>query len=460
MRKDMPGRLLKSVPFVLLTFYWAYLVAATQPLVVYDAIGYQEFGRLLMEKGWPAYFQGLYREPLFPFMISLAMRLEQASGIGYTYILKVFLLIELAVAMAGTYRLARLLGARRIWAGVAAFYLGISPAIVNSTLWLWSEGAIYPFVVWGVIWLVHTWGEMRKGSGILRLSGYAAWTAVLFILAAMVKAPVATVFVALLIPWYWAVLYGLWHNDKHMAGRALLVSLICLLMMGAYVENYKYLNWRGNGNYAITNRADLALFGNTVRRLDPQALKLIPEAILCAPRLGYERYAGRSCGYWTYALSDNINVQYAQELSAKGFTDQERQAFFFSTAFRLMREHPFQELFFSLIEGSKMFFWENRLWFVKYPEGLARIYKHQAVFQGLYVVMALLSFAGLLCTLYRALHYRRMAEIFAAFFVVFFIGSYVLFFVDIRYAFPLAPVFMAMIAAMGVRGHDEKGEWV
>ncbi|MBF0331510.1 MAG: hypothetical protein HQL17_06200 [Candidatus Omnitrophica bacterium] len=453
-------RLLKFLPFVLLIFYWAYLVRATQPLVIYDAIGYQDAGRLLMEQGWGAYFKGLNREPLFPLMISIAMRLEHSVGIGYTYILKTFLLVELALAMTGTYHLARSLGARRLWAGMGAFYLGMSPAILNSTLWLWSEAAIYPFVVWGVIWMIRTWREMKRACRVDRLAGHAALTATLFILAAMVKAPVATVFVALLLPFYAAVVHGFWVKDGRGALRAVFVSAICLLMMGAYVENYKFLNWRGNGHYAITNRADLALFGNTVRRLDPEALKRIPEAVLSVPRLVIcERYYGRSCGYWGYATSDNINEQYAQKLAARGFSDIQRQEFFFSTAFRLMREHPFQEAFFSVIEGMKMFFWENRLFFVKYPDWLVRVYSHNVLVLTLCFSGAVLSLIALCRAIFLAVRRRLMPQVFAVLFVGCFIGSYALFFVDIRYGFPLAPVFIAMIAAIGVREHNEKGEW-
>ena len=448
------GRWIKIFPFMLLMVYWGYLVITTQPVLIYDAIGYDHLGRVLLSNDWGTYFRELNREPFFPFLISLAMRLEQGTGIGYTYILKGFLLIELALAMAGTYRLARLLGARRLGAGMAAFYLGVSPAIVNSTLWLWSEAAVYPFIVWGVIWLIYAWREMFSDRNIHDLVWYAALASVCFIFAAMVKASLAVVFICLLLPYYACVLYGLWRQNWRQVYRALLVSLICALAMGAYVENYKFLNWRGNGNYAITNRADLALLGNTVRRLDPQALQLIPQAVLAAPRLGLcEKRYGASCGYWSYVTSDKVNEQYGQQLMAQGLTDQERREMFFKTSFQLMRAHPFQEVFFSAIEGMKMFFWENKLYFVKYPEVLARLFSNMSVIYTLCFLLAGLSLAALICTAYRACWYQRMPDVFALLCVGVFIGSYALFFVDIRYSFPLAPVFMAMIAAMGAWGN-------
>ncbi|MFH0753404.1 MAG: hypothetical protein V2A70_02415 [Candidatus Omnitrophota bacterium] len=444
------GRLIKIFPFMVLFLYWAYLVVMTRPVLIYDALGYENLGRLIMENGWGMYFRELNREPFFPFLISVAMRLEQVSGVGYNYILKVFLLIELALAMAGTYRLARLLGAGRWWALGGAWYLGVSPAIVNSTLWLWSEAAVYPFVIWGIIWLIYAWQEIFSQRSVCYLLGYTALASVLFIFAAMVKASLAVVFVGLLMPYYACVIHGLWLKHARQIYRALLVSLIGVLMMGAYVENHKFLNWRGNGNYAITNRADVALLGNTVRRLHPQALHLIPQAILAAPRLGIcEKYYGASCAFWSALTSDKINDQYGQQLRAEGFSDTQRRQMFLMTAFGLMREHPFQEVFFAGIEGMKMFFWENRLYFVKYPDALARFFTNHAVVYTLCFVFAVLSLAGLLSTAWRAFRYRRMPDLFAVLFVIFFIGSYMLFFVDIRYGFPLAPVFMAMIAAMG-----------
>ena len=64
--------------------YWFYLAATSQMLIVWDADNYEKLATLIHDKGWVAYFQtGLNREPLYPFFISVLMRISNTISASY-----------------------------------------------------------------------------------------------------------------------------------------------------------------------------------------------------------------------------------------------------------------------------------------------------------------------------------------------------------------------------------------
>lgn len=454
---------LLGITFCLLPFYWAYLVYSTQPVLVFDAIGYEKLGQLLLDKGWAGYFTGLRREPLFPLLISWAMGIERASGIPYTVPLKCFLMLFLAVAMAGTYRLTRMLGATRTAAGLAALYLGISPAILNSTLWLWSEAAAYPWVVWIVFVTVRLWRTIRDPRAWIKVAGLSVLLAVLFFLLTMVKAIAATLLVFYLLPFCVALFWSAFQKQWARAGRAALAVSLVLVLVGAAVHGYKWLNWRNNGQYELTDRGDFALFGNTVRRLQPMTRARIGQALLSVPRLGLcERVYGSDCVYWTYVVSDRIFDKVRRDLTALGLSAEERSRFFITNSIQLMAEHPFQQAFFMAVEAGKMLFWENRLFFVVYPPWLANIYSQPFLIYLLCFTWAVFSLVGVghaaWYLIVRCARPGRSDEaentaawLFVLWFIVCFAGLYSIFFIDIRYALPIAPLFVALFMGWSSR---------
>lgn len=447
------------IVFCLLPLYWAYLVFSTQPIVIYDATEYDRFGRLIFEKGWAGYFRaGLNREPLFSFLISRAIEMTKGGTVPYAIHLKFYLLIFLSVAMIGTYQITRLMGAGRNISGLAALYIGISPVILNSTLWLWSEAASYPWVVWIIIFSVKLWRAIREERPWKSVVSTAGGLAGLFVIFTMVKAVAATMLVFYLIPFYIAFLSFAFRRHWRMLGRAAVAVGIILAIMGAAVHGYKSLNQHYNGRYELVNRGDYALYGNTFRRLQPVNRDRVFQALLSVPRLGLcEHFYGNECVFWSYVESDLIFSRARDNLTARGLNAEQISKFFVSNSIELMAGHPVQQAFFMIIEASKMLFWENRLYFVKYPAWLAKVYSQPVLINMLCFGWALLSLAGVLCAILYLFGWLRAknrvdgekrfaTRLFTFWFIACFSGLYSFYFIDIRYAFPIAPLFVALLA--------------
>ncbi|MBF0387002.1 MAG: hypothetical protein HQL20_04015 [Candidatus Omnitrophica bacterium] len=436
---------LRIVPFCCLPFYWAWLALNTQPLIIYDAIGYEAAGRLIAAQGLGAYFHELGREPLFPYLVSRAMLLEQAWGPHYQYFLKPILLVFLALTLTGIYRLARLLGARRSWAGAGVFYAGVSPIILNSTLWLWSEAAALPWAVWGVFFCLKAWRAAGDKRDPLRAAGLAFMAGVMFTGLLMVKAAVSVVVMIYGLPFLLAGVVFLFRRDRGRATAFIAAGSVFLVIFLAAVEGYKALNYRMNGNYAITSRYHWALYGNTARRLMPLTKERIAQAVLSVPRLGLcEKVYGRECGFWTYQMSDNISNEATAYCNSQGFSEEQQRQFLLNNSFQLMARHPFQQAAMSVVEGTKMLFWENRNYFVRYPAWLAGLYSQSILVCILCFGWAALSLAALVYAFIR----WSAGSLLTASFVLWFIAVHAIFFIDMRYALPIAPLFIVLTVVM------------
>lgn len=429
-----------------LPFYWVYLLLNTQPLLVFDAIGYDGVGRQILDQGLGAYFHQLNREPLFPYMISRAMWLERVFGFQYPYFLKAMLLSFLALTLFGIYRLARLLGAGRVWAGIGVLYAGLSPAILNSTLWLWSEAAALPWAVWGVFFTVKSWRSAVGGKDWRKVAVSALSAAVLFIVLLMVKAAVSVVVMIYGFPFLIAGGVFLARREYGRARLLLMAGVIVLGVFTAAVEGYKTLNFHFNGNYTLTTRFHSALYGNTVRRLEPLTKDRLAQALLSVPRLRLceKLYAPQACVFWSFQTSDWISAQADEYCSSRKLSAEERRTFLVDSSFMLMLQHPFQQMMMSMVEGAKMLFWENRTFFVRYPAWLTKLYSNDLWLFTLCFGWAFLSFMALLYGLTR----RSAGFLLTASFILWFMAAHAIFFIDIRYALPIAPLFIALVIGM------------
>ena len=443
------------VAFCLLGLYWIYLLFATQPVVIYDAAGYLQLGKLLMEQGWTAYFKtGPNREPLFPLLISFSLSFQQWTGVSFSIVVKIILMLFLAATMAGVYRILRMLGVGPMISGWASFYTGASPVLLNSTLWLWSEAAAYPWVVWTIIFTVWIWRGLAEGVRAGVLARLALALAFMFIVLTMVKAVAATVFLFYLAPFYFYLIFSAARLDWFRVRRIGLVLIILAGIFSVAIHFYKSLNERYNGQYLLTDRGDWALYGNTVRRLQPLNKDRFNQAVLSVPRLGLcEKFYGRQCVFWTFVVSDAISNQALQKVNTSGYSSEERHQFFISKSLEWMRQHPFQQMGLMVLEGAKMFFWENKLYFVRYPAWLVTLYSRPALIYTLCFGWAMLSLAGLIHGMIafgKKIFSRQLfgddagCLMFTLSFVFWFIAVYTLFFIDIRYAFPIAPLFVIL----------------
>ncbi|MBF0386678.1 MAG: hypothetical protein HQL20_02345 [Candidatus Omnitrophica bacterium] len=431
--------------FFLMPIYWAYLLLNTQPFMVFDAIGYEESGRFILKHGLGAYFQTLNREPLFPYLVSRAMNLSQLFGVPYYYFLKAILFIFLTVTLVGIYRLARLLGVGRTVSGLGAFYAGVSPVILNSMLWLWSEGAALPWAVWGVFFFVKLWRSAVK-CDFRRLVLFSVLSAFMFIVLLTVKAVAGVAGVLYGLPLLLVGVVYLIRREYYRAGAFVVSGVIFLGVFSSAVEGYKALNYKMNGNYELTTRFHWALYGNTVRRLQPLNYNRLMQAVLSVPRLGFceKFYSQEACLFWSYQTSDAISEEANRYAIKQGFSDDKQRRFMTYGSFKLMAEHPMQQFLLSIVEGTKMFFWENRQCFVTYPAWMDKLYADAWPMFTYYLLWAGLSIAAMVYAFRRGSFDFVLTAVFMCCFII----AHSVFYIDIRYALPIAPLFIVLIAGM------------
>jgi len=153
----------------------------TQPVLSCDANLYDLLGKMVHNKGWAHYFsQGPLQEPLFPLIISWSLRLSELFGPSYLAFQKGFQLFWLFITQLLTLNILRQLRINRRLGAAVIFYLGFSPALVNSALSLYSEIVVYPFVLGMVIAGSRAWQCILKDDQRAALCGVPASARVLW----------------------------------------------------------------------------------------------------------------------------------------------------------------------------------------------------------------------------------------------------------------------------------------
>jgi len=128
--------------------YWLYLFLASQMEIAMDASGYEILGSRIYQQGWDEYFRtGPNREPLYPFVISLAMRIGDFFSWPYPAVQKTFQILMLGFSQLLALRILRTLKVNQIVRAFVILYLGFSPALVNSAFSLFSEILTYPLML-------------------------------------------------------------------------------------------------------------------------------------------------------------------------------------------------------------------------------------------------------------------------------------------------------------------------
>ena len=278
--------------FLIPILWWTYLFFTTQFVVVFDSAGYEEAGKMIAHQGWAEFLrQGPQREPMFPGLIALSMRLGDWWGMSYYYPLKMIGTSFLLLTMVFSYRLMRMMAINQWMACLFVFYLGISPTMTTSSMRLWSEFAAYPWVVLAVLCTIKSWnfldGAPDDRRENLKVAGHAVMVALMFLLVMSVKAIAEGVLLFYLWPFYWRV-FSSWRSRNFVKARqAAIFCLVVFMVFEGVVCVYKTYNYHYNGSFAFTNRGDWALYGNTVRRMQPLTLKRLGAAVAFVPAGGY-----------------------------------------------------------------------------------------------------------------------------------------------------------------------------
>ena len=445
--------------FIFLSLYWVYLAFVTQPVLVYDAKGYEDLGTMITQKGWVGYFTtGPNREPVYPFLIATAMR--WAHGGPYQAILKIVQVFSLLLTEILAFLLLKRANVSRTITALALFYIGISPALVNSALSVYSEIVTYPFILGIILAGSAGWDAVQKGRDKAALALGIALGG-LFVAITLIKGIYEIIVPLFLIPYAVLAVKAWMAKNKHVFKRAVILLTASVLVFQFCIVGYKSLNKKYNGLFSLTDRGAWALYGNTARRQEPLTVKKFFAGIAynVLERDGCDALFGpEACVFWDLPTSDRLAVEKNYE-TMREFPPDKHDSHLLQLSFEKIIHNPFQYVLLTGFDWVHMFFWEStRIGFVAYPDWMDKIFDCPLFQKSLRLGVGFLSLGSTLfvaCSMAkRKGRGNRGAPvdptIFLTIYMIFWhVTLYSMFSTLPRYALPIAPLYLLIIAFAG-----------
>lgn len=443
-------------------FYWACLIAVSGMVIQFDAIGYEDLGRVIYEGGMDSFLRkGPTREPLYPCLVALSMFLSDMWGGTYMFYQKIIQVLLLFSTQIMTLGILRTLRVSKVWQMAAVLYLGVSPGIINGTFSLFSEIGAFLFVALFVWIAAASFGHLLKSERPWQKTFFLAFSSgLVLLLAAFTKAIFIYVFYLFLLPFVFLLLRQIYVRNRLSSALTFLYILVfsCSFLSGVHM--WKSANLKYNGNYAFASRGEALFYGNVSKRVRPLSFERLGAHFLSIPGEGVCRkvYPSDLCREASFFGADDFR---GAELSLflENIPAKDRMARLMEISFGKIREHPVRYVIFYVLEFPRMFFWEStRIGFVQYPDWLASLYDNLLFRNGIRLVVSLLTVSGFVFMFFFLVRRRHLffessqqGERYRICFFIFWMiltytALYSMFTIVVRYALPLSPLFIAVVA--------------
>ncbi len=423
--------------FLVSVLYLGYHGYVSQMVIVQDAETFRTLAETIKNNGLIALVrQGTDREPFYPFVISLALRLSEILRVSFQDIQKFIQIGFLILAQGLLFIILRKLKIRPWIIAATILYFALSPAVLNSALSLWSEAVTYPFVL-GIILLAPRIRQKLSTAFLLALC---------FIPLVFTK----TVFeyIVWLFTAYLIVLI-ISQLKKHPAfSKKLLLALaVFLATYSLPVHFYKSANQKYHDTYAITSRGNLMLYGNAHFRTEPLTQERLFTLVQSIP--------GNPLSI--SAATDGAGYEEMNRLKEKGLTAPQVNREILKSSLREIFRNPFQYSLLTFMQSIHMFFWESTtIGFVVYPSWLEKIYNLAVIINPLRCVIAFLTLVALIFSLFSLWQKRKeifnmqdeptLLLFFTSIILVSYIGLHSVITVLTRYILPIVPLYLIILA--------------
>ncbi len=434
-------------------------------LIQFDAIDYRDLGMMVYKEGWRTFLEtGPHREPLYPWMIAVSMRVADAVGVSYEYIQKS---LQVGILFLSQLLLIMLMRQAKIRDGIIAatiLYFGFSPAIVNSAFSLYSEIAAYPAVLLIIAGAWYGWRAIHY-ERISRVIAGAVLVALAFVWASFVKAIFQYVFLIFIIPFAIPLIEALFRkNTKKTFKAAVFIGIVSAVFMFPVIS-YRYANKFFNGNFEFTTRYDQNFFGAVAQRTDPLPpalfwahLASVPGGGVC--RVFFSEEICQDCEFSGMDLRKSTELSVFLKENQVEVLGAERTQKILSRAVEKISRNSLQYFFLTAIETLKMAFWESaQIGFVAYPAPLKHLFDYALFKNGIRFVLALLTYFSLFYLTVRVYRYRSKLFDFGAeegiriqtvFFILLLIAIYTVLYalypILTRFALPIVALYLLCIA--------------
>lgn len=440
--------------FLLSFIYWFYLVLSTHMVIKCDAIDYEALGKMLSQKGWLEYFRtGPNREPFYPALVALSVSLGKIFGISYQFIQVLIQFLFLLLTQLLTLRILRLLKINNILIAVIILYQGISPAIVNSALSLYSEISIYPFIL-AIILLIHkSWLSFSGPKN--RVIFFAIITSLLFVIMILIKGIFQLVTPIFFFLFIVSVFYT---RNRKIIVNAILYLIVFSTVFYPLTTLYKFTNKTFNGHFTIRSGGAEVLYIDTFTRMMPLTSERFFTALATVPGEGMcnSIFGKLKCRSWICSECYQAGLNQINKIEASVKFPESRTHTLILLTKQMILQNPAQYILFIILEGSKMFFWESTLiGFVEYSPWLTKFFTWPPLKDGLRLAISFLTFFAFVYLTGLILRSRKMIFkkenpllfLYLCFLFIFsFVASHTIFCTITRYYLPLASLYLVIIA--------------
>ncbi len=455
-------KLIFIIPFLTTLLYTTYLFFFSSIQVTNDALEYERLGKIIYEHGLVGYFQnGPAREPLYPLLITLSMKIASWTSFSYLKIQTIIQIAFLLLTQFLTYRLLRRLNITPWIISTTILYIGFSPALINSTFSLYSEIITYPLILAIIFVILKTW-RMFEQCSIGKAFLQAALLTFLFILITCVKAIFGYIAVALLFPFIILLMRSLFKKNYRVTLNSFVFITTFLILLGLFMFSFKSLNKKYNGFFNFADRGYL-LYANSARRTIPFSMTKLKAAIAYIPGEGLcPSMADHKddCYYWSIASADGFGYRKCMALLDEGVPRTELESHLNSAAVDRVLKSPIPYIFFTFLESLKMFFWEStKIGSVTYPSWLEGLFDNAIFKNGLRFTISIITIwsmiylAGFVWRKRKFIFDVKSAEseivqiyFFMLVLIGIFVGLYSLIQIIPRYLFTIVPFYLIAIA--------------
>ncbi len=220
-------------------------------------------------------------------------------------------------------------------------------------------------------------------------------------------------------------------------------------MMHVGVTVFKSFNKHYNGNYTITNRAPFMLYGNVARRIEPHHKDNLKAAIALILGEGVCRSVAndKDCRYWQFMTADGLGTDRLIALNTTISAQQDIDAQLIRETKDMVIEHPLPVVFFGIVEGLKMFFWEStQIGFVVYPAWLTHIYENNIFKSCIRLIISVITGIVVIGFTVWSIRSKQSDKLLLVLMAWVFIFLLTWITVLPRYVFPIVPVYFLMAA--------------
>jgi len=233
------------------------------------------------------------------------------------------------------------------------------------------------------------------------------------------------------------------------------------------------MNFKYNGYHSLTLVGSESLYSNTEGRTQKLDINILLAFLANVPgeRVCTKFFSAEECS-WALRVH-TLGPKKTKELQEQGIPNDKIDSILKNSAIKNVLGNPLQYSFLTAAEGMKMIFWEStQIGYVKYPSWLEKIFGCTPIKNSLRLIIFLLTFISMILSCCHIFRHRKniytqnpqktTTTLTHVFCLTIIMGNIILhapFNIATRYALPIAPLYLVLIALNIQHFFENKISW-